>query len=54
MIETARQREDRRRRAAEAAETAQDYLEYLSPKGREFVASIGAMLTELDASPARH
>jgi HEXXH motif-containing protein len=34
-------------------ETAQDYLEHLSPAGRDFVASIGAMLAELDASPAR-
>jgi len=36
-----------------AFETAQDYLEHLSPAGRDFVASIGAMLAELDASPAR-
>jgi HEXXH motif-containing protein len=42
-----------RTRAARLFETAQDYLEYLSTAGREFVASIGVMLAELDASPAR-
>ena len=40
-----------RTRATWLFETAQDYLEYLSPKGREFITWIGAMLTELDASP---
>lgn len=42
-----------RTRATWLFEAAQDYREYLSPAGREFVASIGAMLAELDASPAR-
>jgi hypothetical protein len=34
-------------------EAAHDYREHLSPAGWEFVASIGTMLAELDASPAR-
>jgi hypothetical protein len=37
-------------RAAWLFETAQNYLEFLSVTGREFVTSIGAMLAELDAT----
>jgi hypothetical protein len=37
-------------RAAWLHETAQNYLDCLSIAGREFVASIGAMLAELDAT----
>ncbi len=41
-----------RERATWLFETAQDYLDYLSAAGREFVVSIGAMLDKLDASSA--
>lgn len=37
-------------RATWLSDSAQNYLEFLSVAGREFVASVGTMLTELDTS----